>query len=141
MPRVAAQARWLNPMLKVARLQDRIPSAAELHRFILCTWRSIGTALEGGGCDQSIGSTVSDVILRSCCGRLQVGVPHWATSVDYCKQLIIDPTCCGGRFSTGRLLAIEDTDYVSFLYDTSNFSQAKLFSAAMESPLHLAANC
>ena len=26
------------------------------------------------------------------CGRLQLGVPHWATSVDYCKQLIIDPT-------------------------------------------------
>ena len=31
-----------------------------------------------------------------------------ATSVDYCKQLIIDPTVCGSRFSTGRLLAIED---------------------------------
>ena len=41
------------------------------------------------------------------CGRLQLGVPHWATSVDYCKWLIIDPTFCGRRFSTGRLLAIE----------------------------------
>ena len=42
------------------------------------------------------------------CGRLQLGVPHWATSVEYCKLLIIDPTFCGSRFSTGRLLAIED---------------------------------
>ena len=52
-------------MLKVARLQDRIPAAAELHRFILCTSRSEGAAHEGGGCDQSIGSTVSDAIVRS----------------------------------------------------------------------------
>ena len=42
------------------------------------------------------------------CGRLQLRVPGWATSVDYCKQLIIDPTFCGSRFSTGRFLAIED---------------------------------
>ena len=34
------------------------------------------------------------------CGLLQLRVPHWATSVDYCKQLTIDPT--------GRPLAIED---------------------------------
>ena len=33
--------------------------------FILCTWRSGGTAHEGGGCDQSIGSTVSDAIVHS----------------------------------------------------------------------------
>ena len=42
------------------------------------------------------------------CGRLQLGVPHWATSVDSCKKLIIDPTFGGSRFFTGRLLAIED---------------------------------
>ena len=66
---------------KVARLQDRIPAVAELHRFILCTRCSGGTAHEGGGCDQSIGSTICDAIVRSCCGRLQLGVPHWATSV------------------------------------------------------------
>ena len=36
-----------------------------LHWFILCKWHSGGTAHEGGGCDQSIGSTVSDVIVRS----------------------------------------------------------------------------
>ena len=33
---------------------------------LLCTRRSGGTAHEGGGCDQSIGSTVSDAIVRSC---------------------------------------------------------------------------
>ena len=64
-PWVAAQARWLPRMLKIARLQDHIPVVAELHRFILCTRRSGDTAHEGGGCDQSIGSTVSVAIVRS----------------------------------------------------------------------------
>ena len=36
-----------------------------LHWFILCTRRSGGTAHEGGWYDQSIGSTVSDAIVRS----------------------------------------------------------------------------
>ena len=36
-----------------------------LHWFILCTRRSGGTAHEGGGCDQSIRSTVSEAIIRS----------------------------------------------------------------------------
>ena len=44
------------------RLHVRFP--LRLHRFILCTRRSGGTAHEGGGCDQSIGSTVSDAIVR-----------------------------------------------------------------------------
>ena len=52
-------------MLKVARLQDRIPAVVNLHRFILCTRRSGDIALEGGGRDQSIGST-ADVIVCSC---------------------------------------------------------------------------
>ena len=52
-------------MLMVARLQDRITAVAELHRFILCTRRSGGTAHDGWGCDQSIGSTISDAIVRS----------------------------------------------------------------------------
>ena len=39
--------------------------SAEVHWFILCTRRSGSTANEGGGCDQSIGSTVSDAIVRS----------------------------------------------------------------------------
>ena len=69
-------------MLKVARLHDRIPDVAELHIFILSTTRSGGIALEGGGgCDQSFGSTVSYAIVVAGCGRLQLGVPHWAISV------------------------------------------------------------
>ena len=36
-------------MLKVATLHVRIPAMAELHRLILCTRRSRGTAHEGGG--------------------------------------------------------------------------------------------
>ena len=85
-PWVAAQARCLPRMLKVARLQDLIPAVVELHRFIQCKRRSRGTAHEGGGCDQSIGSTVSDAIIRSwLSGRFQLGVPYWATLVDYCK--------------------------------------------------------
>ena len=44
------------------RLQDRIPAVAETHRFILCTRPSGGTAHEGGACDQSIGTTVSNII-------------------------------------------------------------------------------
>ena len=36
-----------------------------VHWFILCARRSGGTAHEGGGCDQSIGSTVSDAIVRT----------------------------------------------------------------------------
>ena len=46
------------------------------------------------------------------CGRQQLGVPHWATLVHYCKYLIIDPRFCGSRFSIGRLLAIEDFTYL-----------------------------
>ena len=48
------------------------------------------------------------------CGWLQLGVLHWAASVHYCKYLIIDPTFCGSRFSTGRLLSIED--FTFYLY-------------------------
>ena len=49
------------------------------------------------------------------CGRLQLGVPDWAKSVDYCKWLTIDPIFCGSRFSTGRLLAIEDITFFEVL--------------------------
>ena len=97
-------------MLNVARLQDRIPAVAELHRFILCTRPSGGTAHEGGGCDQSTGST--SLTSAAGCGRRQLGVPHWAISVDYCNFFIIDPAFCDSRFSTGRLLAIEDFTFV-----------------------------
>ena len=68
-------------MLKVARLQDRIPAVADLHRFLLCTRCSWDTAHQGGGCDQSIGSTVSDAFVRSWLWSTATGVPNWASSV------------------------------------------------------------
>ena len=40
-----------------------------------------GTAHEDVGCDQSIRSNVSDAIVRSWFGRLQLRVAHWAISV------------------------------------------------------------
>ena len=52
-----------------------------LHRFILCTRDSGGTAHEAGGCDQSIGSTVSDAIVRSWLWSTGTKRSHWATSV------------------------------------------------------------
>ena len=62
-PWVAVLARWLPRMLK---LHDWFPVGLRLHQFILCTRCSgcTATAHEGGGCDQSIGSAVSDVIVR-----------------------------------------------------------------------------
>ena len=65
----------------VAGLQDRIPAVAELHRFILCTRHS-------GVLPKRVGCVTSQLDLPSltplsvaCCGRLQLGVNHWATSV------------------------------------------------------------
>ena len=95
------------------RLQDRIPAVAELHRFILCTKRSGVLPKRVGECDQSIGSTVSDAIVRSWL---------WSTatrsSLLGLQQVVdIDLTLCGSWFSTGRLLAIEDfTFYFSEWY-------------------------
>ena len=66
-------------MLKVATLQVRIPAVAELHRFILCTRRSGGTAHEGATSQLNLPSLTP--LSVAGCGRLQLGVPHWATSV------------------------------------------------------------
>ena len=44
-----------------------------------------GTAHEGGGCDQSIGLPSLMTLPVAGCGWLQLGVPHWAASVHYCK--------------------------------------------------------
>ena len=98
-------------MLMVARLQDRIPAVAELNRFILCARCSGCTAHEGGGCDQSIRSTVSDVIVRSWLLSTATRSSPLGYLSNYSK-LIIDPTFCGSRFSTGRLLAIEDFTFI-----------------------------
>ena len=89
-------------------LLDRFPVEQRLHRFILCTRRSGGTAYQGGGANSQLDPLSLTPLSVADYDGLQLGVPRWANSVDYCKQLIIDPTFCGSSFSTGRLLAIED---------------------------------
>ena len=67
-------------MLKV---RGRFTVELRLPRFILFTGRSGGAAHEGGGCDQDIPSLTS--LSVAGCGRLQLGVPHLATSVALLK--------------------------------------------------------
>ena len=93
------------------KLQGRSQLWLRLHRFNICTKRSGDTAKEGSGCDQLIESTVSDATVRSWLWSTATRSTHWAASVDYCKLLIIDPTLCGRRFSTGRLLFVENLFY------------------------------
>ena len=62
-----------------------IPAVAELHGFILCTRRSGGTANVGGGCDQSIGSTVSDAIVRSWLWSTATRSSQLGYFSNYCK--------------------------------------------------------
>ena len=66
------------------RLEDRFPAKATL----------IYTMHEGvqGVLPMRVGGATSQLYLPSLtplsvadCGRLQLGVPHWAASVDYCK--------------------------------------------------------
>ena len=111
MPWVAAYARWL----------PRMPKVAGSTLGWGCTdlyyeWGAQGvlTMRVGGATSQLDLASLTPLSVAGC-GRLQEGVPHWATSVDYCKQLIIDPTFCGSRFSTGRLLAIEDFTFTLYL--------------------------
>ena len=67
---------------KVARLNN---IAAELHRFILCTTRSGGTGHVGGGCDQSIGSTVSDAMVLSWLWSTAIKSSALGYFTNYCK--------------------------------------------------------
>ena len=92
----------------------------QLHQFLLRTRRSGGTAHEGGGGATSQLDLPSLTPLSVAgCGQLQLGVPHWATSSDYCKQLMIEATFCGSIFCTGRLLAIEDfTLFLRYTYNS-----------------------
>ena len=88
--------------------------ALRLHWFILRTRRSGGTAHEGGGCDQSIGSTISDAIVRSwlwltATRSSPLGCYSTLLKVVECE------TFCGSRFSTGRLLAIEDFTFMFYM--------------------------
>ena len=72
-------------MQKIERLQGRIPAVAELYRFILCTRCLGGTAHEGGGATSQLDVLSLTPLSLAGCGRLQLGIPHGATSVDYCK--------------------------------------------------------
>ena len=67
------------------KLQDRILAELKLHQFILCTRRSGGTAHEGGGAPSQLDLPSLTPLSAAGCGRLQLGVQNWATSVDYCK--------------------------------------------------------
>ena len=58
-----------------------ILAVAELHRFILCTRRSGGTAHVGGGVTSQLDLPSLTPLSVAGCGRQQLGVPHWATSV------------------------------------------------------------
>ena len=67
-------------MMKVARLEDRIPAVAELYLFMLCPRRM---RVEGATSQLDLPSLTPLSVASSV--RLQLGVPHYATSVDYCK--------------------------------------------------------
>ena len=67
------------------KLQDRFPVELGLHRFILCTRQAGGTAHEGGGATSQLDLLSLTLLSVAGCGRLQPRVPHWATSVEYCK--------------------------------------------------------
>ena len=67
------------------KLQGRFPVKLRLHRFILCTRPSEGTAHEGGGATSQLDLPSLTPLSVAGCGQLQLGVPHWATSVDYYK--------------------------------------------------------
>ena len=45
------------------------------------------------------------------CGRLQLGVAQWATSVALLQKLIIKPKNGGSRFSSVGLQALEDLTF------------------------------
>ena len=74
-----------------------------------------GYCHKGGGRDQSIGSTVSDAIFRSWLWSTATRSSPLGYFSNYCKQSIINPTFCDSRFSTGRLLAIEDFTFLPLL--------------------------
>ena len=68
-------------MLKVARLQDRAPAVAELHRFILCRRRSGVLPMRVGGAASELDLPSLTPLSVAGCGRLQLGVPNWVILV------------------------------------------------------------
>ena len=72
-------------MLKVARLQDRIPAVAELHRFIYARCHQGVLPMGVGGATSQLDQPSATPLSVAGCGRLLLVVPNWATLVDYCK--------------------------------------------------------
>ena len=100
--------------LAFRRSRVRVPLAAaslvtytpHLHH---AKWSSLGMALcSVGGNGQSIGSTISDAIVRSWLWSTATASSTLATSAALLQVVNNWPTNCGSRFSTGKLLAIED---------------------------------
>ena len=73
----------LPPMLKVARL---IPGGDRGCTDLYYARGAHGTLpMRVGGATSQLGLPSLTPLSVASCGRLQLGVPHWATSVDYCK--------------------------------------------------------
>ena len=71
-------------IVTLLKLQDRFSVELRLHRFILCTRRSGGTANEGGGAISQLDLPSLTPFSVAGYRQLQLAVPHWATAVDYC---------------------------------------------------------
>ena len=71
-----------------------------------------GTAHVGWGCYQPIGSTVSDARVRSWLWSIATRSSTLGNFSRLLRVVDNDPTFCGSRFSTGRLLAIEDYTFL-----------------------------
>ena len=116
---------------KVARSNPGCRGAAPI--YTIGTRRLGGTSHEGGGCDQSIASTVSNAIVRSWLWSTATRSSPLGYFSNYRKYLIIDPTFCGSRFSPGRLLAIED---FIFTAPTNPHKIANIIGPCMRSVIH-----
>ena len=95
-------------MLKVATLHVRIPPVAELHRFTLWGAQGVLPMRVGGATSQLDLPSLTPLSVAGCGRSSATRSSPLGYFSNYCKELIIDPTFCGSRFSTGRLLAIED---------------------------------
>ena len=64
-------------MLKVARLQDRIPAVAELHQFIQLYARGAqgGLPMRVGGATSQLDLPTLTPLSVAGCGQLQLGFP------------------------------------------------------------------
>ena len=84
---VAAYARWLPRMLKVARFQRSTPGCgwvAQIYTYYARGAQGVLPMRAGEATSQLDLSSLMSLSVAGC-GRMQLGVPHWATSVHYCK--------------------------------------------------------